>query len=429
MSSGATQNGPTTTDDSLTETAAAPAAAASANGAHATAAPTAGSPLRGGAAVLAALGIMLVAANLRPAVVSVAPLVDVISSDEGFSSAVTGLLTALPVLFFGLAAPLAPRLAARFGIERTVFAAMGVLIVGIAVRIVDSPVALMAGSVLIGAAIGVCNVVLPSLIKRDFAHRSGLMTGLYSMTLSGMAAVAAGLTVPINNGLGGNWHLSLAFWGLLAAVTMVIWLPQLRAMHVVAAVGDSGRVWRDPVAWAITVYMGAQSLIFYTFNAWLPQYLMDHGYSAGTAGTMLAVGGVVGLVSSLVAPIVAGKFADQRIVTAAFLAVCVVGFAGLLLTDAVPAFWACLIFVGPGAGISLALLFMVLRSNSTQQTAQASGMAQSVGYVLAAVGPIMVGAVHDATSSWTAAMGVLALAVIPQGLATLGAARNRKMAV
>lgn len=390
--------------------------------------PNPAAPLRGSAAIIAAVGIMLVAANLRPPVVSVAPLIDVISTDQGFGSAVAGLLTALPVLFFGLSAPLAPRLSARYGIERTVFGALVLLVAAILLRLVPSTPALFAGSVGIGAGIGICNVVLPALIKRDFAHRSGLMTGLYSMTLSGGAAVAAGLTVPIDHATGGNWRLTLAAWGLLAVVALVVWVPQLQRVHTVSTRAAEHRPWRNRIAWAITVYMGAQSLIFYTFSAWLPQYLIDHGSSPGAAGSVLALGQTAGLVASLVAPIIAGRFADQRLVTFGFLAVCAAGFAGLLLTDRWTALWVCAIIIGPGAGISLALLFMVLRSTSAPQTAQVSGMAQSLGYMLAAAGPIAIGAVHDITGSWTTAMAVLAVAVLPQAAAAAIAARNTTMA-
>ena len=170
--------------------------------------------------IVTAVGVMLVAANLRPAVVAVGPLIGVISDDAGFSSAVAGLLTALPVLFFGISAPVAPRLANRFGIERVIFGALLVLIVGILVRLIPSPAALFGGSAVIGAAIGTCNVVLPALIKRDFAHRSGLMTGLYSMTLSGGAAVAAAVTVPIDDAFDGNWRLTLASWAVLAVIAL-----------------------------------------------------------------------------------------------------------------------------------------------------------------------------------------------------------------
>lgn len=388
---------------------------------------TSGSEVRGIAAIVAALGIMLVAANLRPPVVAVGPLIDTISADLGFSSGTAGLLTTIPVLFFGLSAPFAPRLAARFGIERTIFAAMLVLIGATLLRLVPGPAALFLGSALIGAAIGVCNVVLPSLIKRDFSHRSGLMTGLYSMTLSGGAAVASGLTIPIDDALGGNWRLTLASWVLLAVAAVLAWLPQLRRVHTIAVGSVSRALRRDPIAWAITIYMGSQSLIFYTFSAWLTPFLVDRGRTAAYAGTILAVGQVVGLILSLTAPIIAGRFRDQRAITFVFLAICAVGLVGIVATDQWTPLWVCAVYVGPGAGISMALLFMVLRSNSAAQTGQVSGMAQSLGYVLAAVGPILIGAVHDITGSWPVAMAVLALAVVPQGLATLRAAKDVRM--
>lgn len=381
----------------------------------------------GTAAVVAAVGIMIVAANLRPAVVSVAPLVDEIKASTGWSSSVTGLLTTLPVLVFGLAAPVAPRCAARFGIERTVFGALVLLVAAILIRLQASPVALFAGSALVGAAIGVGNVVLPSLIKRDFAHRSGLMTGLYSMTLSGGAAAAAALTVPINDAIGGNWRMTLASWGAFVLVALVVWAPQLRLLHRMELSAERDSLWRNRIAWAITIFMAAQSMIFFTFAAWLPEYLIDRGMSPAGAGAVLALGQVAGLMVSLIAPIIAGRFHDQRAVTGAALAVCGIGFVGLLATDQWPTLWVMCVMTGPGASISLALLFMVLRSTSTTQTSQVSGMAQSVGYILAAVGPVAIGALHDVAGSWTIAMSALALVLIPQAASTVVAARNVTM--
>ncbi|MEW5809259.1 MAG: MFS transporter [Actinomycetota bacterium] len=377
--------------------------------------------------ILSAVAIMLVAANLRPAVVAVAPLVGEIKTATGWGSGVTGLLTTLPVLVFGLVAPLAPRCAARFGIERTVFGAMLVLVVASAVRLVPTPTALFAGSALAGVGIGVCNVVLPSLIKRDFVHHSGLMTGLYSMTLSGGAAAAAALTIPIDHALGRDWRLALASWGVCAAIALLVWVPQLRRVHRVRAGGAAATLWRNPIAWAVTIFMAAQSFIFYTFTAWLPEFLVARGMSAGSAGAVLALGQVAGLMMSLLAPIVAGRFADQRVITMAALALTAVGFVGLLTMPSLPTLWTMLVMAGPGASISLALLFMVLRSTSTHQTGQVSGMAQSVGYCVAAIGPVAIGALHDLTGSWTVAMTVLALVLIPQAVSTLWAAKNVTM--
>ena len=385
------------------------------------------SPVSGAAAVIAAVGIMLVAANLRPAVVAVAPLVGQIKASTGWSNTVTGLLTTLPVLVFGLVAPIAPRCASRWGIERTIFGGMALLTVAIAIRLVPSPVMLFAGSALVGAGIGVCNVVLPSLIKRDFARRSGLVTGLYSMTLSAGAAAAAALSVPISDAAGGSWRTSLASWALFALAALLVWLPQLRRLHREVVGERHASLWRNRTAWAITIFMAAQSLIFYTFAAWLPEYLVDRGLSPAGAGAVLALGQGAGLVMSLVTPIVAGRFRDQRAVTAAVLVVNAVGFVGLLTTDVWPAVWVMCVFAGPGASISLALLFMVLRSTSAGQTSQVSGMAQSVGYVVAAIGPVAIGALHDLTGSWTVAMTALAVALIPQAASSALAARNATM--
>lgn len=379
------------------------------------------------AMIISALAIMVVSANLRPAVVAVGPLIDDIKVSENFTSAQAGLLTTLPVLFFGLIAPIAPRIAARFGIERTVFGAMTLLLVAMLLRLFPSWLALFGGSALAGIAIGICNVVLPALIKRDFAHRSGLMTGLYSMTLSGGAALAAGLTVPIDSAMGGNWRLALASWSLLALLGLLLWIPQLAQVHKISTAATPASLWRNKIAWAITIFMGSQSLIFYTFSAWLPEYLMDRGMSKAGAGGLLALSQTVALVMSLVMPIIAVRFRDQRALTLAACALCGTGFVGLLTTDHWAILWVLLIAIGPGAGISLVLLFMVLRSSTTAQTSQVSGMAQSIGYCLAAAGPLVIGALHDATDSWTLAMSVLALALIPMAGSTLLAAKDGKM--
>lgn len=381
----------------------------------------------GMAAIVAAVAIMLVAANLRPAVVAVGPLVNGIKAATGWGSGLAGLLTTLPVLMFGLTAPLAPKLAARFGIERTIFAALLVLCAGALIRLLTHPGGLFGGSALVGAGIGVCNVVLPSLIKRDFAHRSGLMTGLYSMTLSAGAAVAAGLAVPITHAVDGDWRVGLALWVVPIGVTAVVWCTQLRRVHRMDASPAPPSLWRNKIAWAITIFMASQSFIFYTFAAWLPEVLIDRGMSASAAGLVLAASQTAALAMSLVVPIIAGRYRDQRLVVAVVAAICAIGFVGIVSTDSWPVVWAICIMIGPGASIGLALLLMVLRSTSTAQTSQVSGMAQSVGYVLAAIGPVAIGALHDVTNSWGVALGVLGLALIPQAYASWIAGRDTTM--
>ena len=376
--------------------------------------------------VVTAVGVMLVAANLRPAVVSVAPLVSDIRHSTGFSSGTAGLLTTLPILFFGLVAPFAPWLAARFGFERAVFGSMVVLIAGIMLRAIPGTPWLFAGSAVVGAAIGVCNVILPGLIKRDFSHSAGMMTGLYSMTMTGGAAVAAAFTVPIDDRFGGDWRKALASWVILAMVAVVVWIPQLRQTHSGSYIRPAP-LWGNKIAWAITIFMGSQSFVFYTFVAWIPTYLTDRGYDRTEAGTVLAAGQFAAIVGSLVIPIVAGRFADQRWAGIVTVGSSAAGLLGLLCTDVWAAFWCMLVLFGPGSALGLALLFMVRRSRSAEQTNQVSGMAQCLGYVLAAAGPFGLGVVHDVTGSWAAAFSVIAVALCTQTWGGWVAGRNVHM--
>ncbi|WP_298444244.1 MFS transporter [Gordonia sp. (in: high G+C Gram-positive bacteria)] len=382
---------------------------------------------RGTAAlIVAAVGVLLVAANLRPAVVAVAPLIGDIQHDTGFSGAVAGLLTTLPLMIFGLVAPGAPWLAARFGIERTVFAALLVLIGGILLRWVPGAAPLFAGTVLAAAAIGVCNVVLPGLVRRDFAGHAGLMTGLYSMTVSGGAAAAAAFTVPIDDAVGGDWRLTLAVWAVPVLIAAVVWTPQLSRLSTGRYVRPKP-LWRNKIAWAITLLMGSQSFVFYTFAAWLPAYLADLGYSRTQAGAILAAGQLVAVFGSLITPIIAGRFSDQRAIGLLITSLSVAGLAGLLLTGGGTVFWCILFLSGPASTLGLCLLLMVRRSNSTEQTNQVSGMSQTVGYLLAAAGPFLLGAVYDLTGSWHLAFLVIALALASQAWGAAVAGRDVAM--
>ena len=379
-------------------------------------------------------GIVLLALNLRPALVAVSPLMPSIRTD-GMSATAASMLTSLPLLCFGLLAPVAPRVGRRFGMERSLLGAMLLVVVGTAVRLVDSTLLLFAGSVVIGAGIAVGNVLLPSLIKRDFPHRVGLMMGLFSMTLFTGAAAAAGLTVPLQSASGFDWRTMLALWGVLAVLALAVWLPQLRSRTRVSA--DAARqaahpvrgLWRSPLAWQVTAYMGLQSLSYYAAAAWLPSMLEDSGLSTGTAGWMLSFSSLLGIAGSFLAPVLSERRLRPATVMVLGTVLVAAGFTGMLVAPAGGAYlWMLLLGLGQGAAISLALLFIVQRAPDTRHSAQLSSMAQCYGYVLAATGPAVLGAVHDAVGSWTVPLVVLLVLLVPQLLAGLGAARNRHVA-
>lgn len=373
------------------------------------------------------VAIVLVAANLRPAVVSVGPVLNEIRAAVGLSGTTAGLLTALPVVCFGLLAPVAPRLVRRVGIERAMLAALIVLCAGFVVRSTGSVVALFAGTVLVGAAIAVGNVLLPGLIKRDFPHRTGVMTGLYTMAISAGGALAAGLTVPVAVAAGLEWPAALGGWLLFALVALLCWLPQVRGSDRPAA-GSSTKVnglWRDPLVWHVTAFMGLQSFGFYAVQAWLPAVFVDRGIDPVTAGWLLSLASVVGIGGSMLAPVLATRFRRQRLLAAGLTSVAALGLLGVLALPGLELPAMALLGAGQGAALGLALTLMVLRAPDAGHAAQLSGMAQCIGYVLAGTGPFAVGALHDLTGAWTVPLLLLLAVFALQAVAGVLAGRDR----
>jgi MFS transporter, CP family, cyanate transporter len=371
-------------------------------------------------------GIVLVAANLRPAVVAVSPVLEQVRAAESLSATAAGVLTALPVFCFGAFAPLAPRLSLRIGAERTLIAALAVLLLGFGLRIVPGMVPLFAGTVLCGSAIAIGNVLLPALIKRDFADRAGLMTGLYTMAISAGGALAAGLTVPIARAAGFDWRLAIGMWIVFAFVATLVWAPQVFGPQAHSAGARMpGSLWRVPLAWQVTGFMCLQSLTYYASLSWLPAIFVGRGTDPATAGLLLALASATGIASSLVTPVLATRTRTQRIPVAAATAVTALGVLGVLLLPGAELPSMMLMGLGQGASLSLALTLIVLRSPDGVRASQLSGMAQSVGYCLAALGPFLFGALHDLSDGWTVPLVALLVVFVPQLVCGLAAARDR----
>jgi CP family cyanate transporter-like MFS transporter len=380
--------------------------------------------------VLLVLGIVLLAANLRPAFTALSPLIGEIRADTGISNGVAGLLTALPLLVFGLLSPIAPRLAGRFGMESVLLASMLVLAAGILLRSAGTVAALFLGTVILGAAIAVGNVLLPSLVKREFPERAGLMTSTYSTALAVSAAIAAGASFPIADQVGVGWQVSLALWALPAFVAVLAWLPQIRggrgANDYAQTSHGVGDLWRSALAWQVTLFMGLQSLGYYVTLTWLPEILQEEaGMDASRAGWMLALAQAVGIASMFLAPVLAGRRPSQQGVVVAAVTLAGSGALGLLVAaGTVTALWVVLLGLGQGACFSLALTFFALRAPDSEHAATLSGMAQSVGYLLAAVGPFLFGVLRDATHAWSVPLGLLFAVAVCLLITGLGAARD-----
>ncbi|AYB39146.1 CynX/NimT family MFS transporter [Brevibacillus laterosporus] len=378
--------------------------------------------------ILTVLGIILIAANLRAAITSVGPLIGDIRNTTGLTGTVAGMLTTLPLIAFAILSPVTPKLARRFGMEKTLFIGLLVLSMGIILRYLPSTILLFVGTALIGLAIAVGNVLLPSLIKRDFAYNVGIMTGAYSLSMGIFAALASGLSVPIAHGLQLGWRGSLLSVASLSLVAALIWIPQLQHPHLpkessINKVTEKS-IWRCPLAWQVTLFMGLQSLAFYVSISWLPAILSDRGYSAESAGWILSLMQFVSLPVSFLVPMIAGRSKNQSGLAVLISLFGMIGFAGLLIgNNALLFLWIIFIGLGQGGSISLALTMFALRAPNVMVSAELSGMAQSIGYTLAACGPILFGFLHDVTDDWSLPLIGIVVVILLQLLVGLGAGR------
>src|SRR5690625_2675218 len=247
---------------------------------------------RGGWLLL--IGILLLASNLRAPLTAVGSLVPVIRDSLGVSNTVIGTITTLPLLAFALISPISPKIANRFGMEKTIFASMILLTIGIILRSVTGVSTLFIGTALIGIAISFGNVLLPGLIKLSFPFRIGILTGLYAVCMNIFGSIASGISVPLSNVEIMGWQGALGIWDILIVIAIIFWLPQVKKTAELPDYDVNGQkrktnVLKSFTAWQITVFMGLQSLMFYTMLTWLPEILLLHGYTPSDAGWMLSL--------------------------------------------------------------------------------------------------------------------------------------------
>jgi CP family cyanate transporter-like MFS transporter len=357
------------------------------------------------AQIVTGLSLVLIAFNLRPVFSSASAILPEIIEQTGLSSLGAGVLTTLPVVCLGLFAPLAPKLAQRIGAERTLLAVLVLLAFGTALRGFGSLALLFAGTALAGACIAVGNVLLPGLVKRDFASRTGMMTGLYTMALCAGAASAAGLTVPLKHMLGDSWSLALGAWALPALLVALIWFPhaffrKVRTKHAGFRVEG---LWRDRLAWQVTLFMGLQSSLAYCVFGWLSPILRERGLDGVTAGVVVSVSVMAQVFACLLVPSIAVRCRNQQFLNVGLVALAVIGLLGFLFAPISTVWlWAIVQGLGQGGLIAIAMTIIVLRSPNAHVASHLSGMAQCIGYILAATGPLLVGLVHSLTGSFAA---------------------------
>ncbi|MGM0903476.1 MAG: CynX/NimT family MFS transporter [Bacillota bacterium] len=379
-------------------------------------------------------GIVLVAFNLRPAITSLGPLVGMIQEDVGLAHWSAGLLMSLPLVVFAVMSPLVPKIATKLTNEMTVLLGLTSLFVGILIRSTPTATLLFTGTFLVGVGIAIGNVLLPAVVKDKFPQKFGLMTSVYSTSMGLIASLASGISVPLAVNLNLGWQGAQVVWAIPAVVAIILWFflfkqNQKNRSVIKEVVPSSSTIWRSPLAWQIAIFMGFQSFLFYVTISWLPEILHSQGMSMETAGWMLSLTQLVGLPASFFIPMLAGRFQSQVWISFALSCFSVLGYTGLLLGTSYPILIVSIILIGLALGGSfpLALSYIGLRARNGRQAAELSGMAQSTGYLLAAVGPFFIGYLYDLTHLWT--FPLTALIVVSMVVMVFGMLSGRNLYV
>lgn len=353
------------------------------------------------------LGILFISFNLRAPITAVGSIVEMIQADSSLSNAVAGFITTLPLIAFAVVSPFVSTLSSKIGHARTMFLGLLFILFGEVCRSYTGAIGLFIGTAIIGIGIAIGNVIIPGIIKLHFSEKVGFVTSIYTSGMCIFAAVGAGVSVPLAKGLDLGWKHTLCVWFILTAVTILIWLPQTKEKATTVTSQNNKKdgcsVWKSPLAWWVTLFMGTQSLLFYSLVAWLPTIVVSKGLSQGFAGNMALLFQLMAIPATLIIPTLCDKLKDQRsliyivcIIYASGMSLFLLGSNSLLITLAV-----ILMSIGMGGSISLSIAFISLRSPNAQKAAQLSGMSQSAGYLFAALGPIVTGYIYDLKSTWS----------------------------
>lgn len=379
--------------------------------------------------LLLVVGIIFLAMNLRAPITSVGPVVDLIRDSLGISNTTVGILTTIPLVAFGLLSPFAPRLARRFGMELTLFFVLISLSIGLILRPLGGMSTLYIGTLLIGAGIAIANVLMPAFVKMKFPHNIGVMTGIYAISMNLTAALAAGLSVPLATGTSFSWKASIGVWAFMGIIALLFWIPQLRHREKHETPKSTAEkkpsLLRSKLAWQITIFMGLQSLLFYSFAAWLPAILQERGMTADKAGWMLSFVQFAQLPITFMMPIIASKMKNQIALVWLTFITLILGILSIMSGQMILVLPAAILFgIATGTAFSLAMMFFTLRTNDVFEAASLSAMAQSIGYLLAATGPVIFGLLYDLTGGWTWSLFLLIIASIVLFIVGLGAGKD-----
>ena len=380
--------------------------------------------------ILVILGILFISFNLRAPITAVGSIVEMIQAEYSFSNAAAGFITTLPLIAFAVVSPFVAKISSRYGHTRTMMAGLLFILLGEVVRSYTGAAGLFIGTAIIGIGIAIGNVIIPAIIKLYFSDKVGMVTSIYTSGMCIFAAVGAGISVPLAKGANLGWKHALASWLILTLITISIWLPQIAKKEIKASNVQKNThktsIWSSKLAWWVTLYMGTQSLLFYSLVAWLPTIITSKGMSDSFAGSMALVFQLMAIPATLLIPTLCDKFKDQRMLAGVTCMIYAAGILGLLLGQAQIAIIIAVVCmaIGMGGSISLSIAFISLRSPDPARASELSGMSQSAGYMLAALGPVVTGLIFDIQSSWTMPMIIFIVLIAFLAFCGMFAGRN-----
>src|SRR5690554_1606029 len=378
--------------------------------------------------VLLVVGLVLIATNLRAPISALGPVLESIIDQFALSPTQAGMLTTLPLLAFAMGSPLATSLAKRVGVEMSLFIALILIAAGVSSRLIDSSTGLFIGTAVIGIGIAIGNVLLPAVIKRDFPTQLAVMTSTYVLVMGIFSGGYSALILPISQFKNMGWQLALAGFAVITIVSIVVWLPQLRR-HTpppadLAETTGNSKVWHSRLAWQVTTLLGFNSFFTYIMYAWMPSILIERGVEAEFAGVLHGIFQVAAAVAAIALIPILARLKDQRMISFSLAGLTAVGSLGLLFVPQLAMFWSVAVGFFSGCVFILGLSFISLRTDTTSQTTSLSGMAQCLGYLLAASGPMIAGYLQSFFNSWTPVLWLCVAASLICAVAGLFCGRN-----
>lgn len=349
------------------------------------------------------LALVAAAVNLRPGITSLAPLIERIAQELSLSRGFISLTTALPVLCMGLLAPLAPRLAVRFGLERTITLCLGAIALALALRLVGHSSAVLVGSaVLLGAAIAIAGPLLSGFIKRHFVGRMGQVLAWYSLSMAIGGAIGVVLTMPVAQLFGDDWSYGLAIWAVPAVLAVVIWcsLPKQHAEPLSQEDASAGLPWREGRAWLISAYFALQAGLFYAVATWTVARYQEAGLSAMHSNTLFSLAMLMGLPSSFVLPMLVQRM-NRYLLMVACGSLTLVSLSMITFVPTfIPEFWALTLGFGMSGSFALSLLLPIYEAGSPLAVSRWTAMMLGSGYSVACLSPVLSGLARDMSGTY-----------------------------